>query len=283
MVSRLFRSAFSILALVALVTAAPGMAWAEEDEQLITDTAGDANGIGWHHASDGGGLVRATYNLLQIEFEAIEGTGDAIGLPFMHGVPVEQLNNGPVDMLGASFGTTYDAIPIGMDGIDYRATGIRITIPTTAVPRIPGEDLVFTMRGMLETPSRTASCKLRLVITSHGAGGLTGIADVSDPDELQQTGCPGPADQTVAIDAGLRLLASPPGLEIALPLSALPEAARPFAGEGAIFSQHRLWSTVTSDERTTLTGALDKTAPGDDFYIGLDMPIDEPCTRGCPG
>ncbi len=194
----------------------------------------------------------------------------------------------PADLREVRFQTLYEAIPVGVDGIDYRATGFAIRVRTEAAPRSDAGTLVYSLVGALN------GCNSRFKVFLRGP--LSGSGDPSDRTFrwAQTTGtCPDAVnsdvtipDSTVTIDPGLKELA------ITIPLSSLTDYQRPYFEEGAVLEgltsggyytgPRAVVSSLVRSVNDLLLPVIDDTANMLPFVIGSDMPSDVPCTIGCP-
>ena len=193
----------------------------------------------------------------------------------------------PADLREVFFETPYEAVPVGQDGIDYRATGLRIRLRMEAAPRSDAHTLVYSIVGKFN------ACNGRLKV--HLRGPLSGAGDPADRSLYwaQATGtCPdGTGDvpmpgSTVTVDAASK------ELSITIPLASLSESHRPYfapdaliagIGGGGYYDGIRgVVSGLVRSQTDLLVPGIDDTPNMQDFTIGSDMPSDVPCTIGCP-
>jgi len=226
--------------LILLLTLAP-FASASSSPQVV-DPPGDANGV--------------------------DGLGDTRPVSYDAG-----------DLLSMLWETTYAANPIGEDGVDHEATGLRLTIETLAA--VDSTAATIAVRPGFDMPG----CFSTFEIYLQGQ-----LPDQQDPwdryVEWYQSGasCPdtdglwvhNPA-WTVGLD-GRRLV-------LTLPYASMNAAEREFLGVGRTIERPRgLTSFFFRFEGSTAWFPwIDFAAAGEDFVIGSDVPPDVPCTRGCPG
>lgn len=248
------------LAAVALVAAVVPAAAAETPPH-ITDIAGDANGV------NGQGQ-----NALQ-GFPGPVSTGPA--------------SYSPADLREVGFETLYEAIPVGEDGIDYRATGLAIHIITEATPKSDAHTLVYSLVAGLK------GCNSRFKVFLRGP--LSAAGDPADRTlRWNQIGgsCPdGPGTELTLTGANVVIDAASRELTISIPVASLTTQQKPYFQPGAVLAglegaayYSGLRVVVSSLTRTTsdvLVPVIDETAPGFPFVIGSDMPADVPCTTGC--
>jgi hypothetical protein len=194
----------------------------------------------------------------------------------------------PADLRAVSFETLYEAIPVGEDGIDYRATGFAIRMRTEAAPTSDAGTLVYSVVGGLN------GCNGRFKVFLRGP--LSGSGDPADrsfrwgqttgtcPDAMNSdTAIPG---STVTIDPALKELA------VSIPLSALNEYQRPYFEPGSVLDgltgggyytgPRAVVSSLVRGANDLLLPVIDDTPNMPPFVIGSDMPADVPCTVGCP-
>jgi hypothetical protein len=185
------------------------------------------------------------------------------------------------DLLAVRFETTFVAIPIGEDGIDYQATGIRLHLLTAATPRSLGPTTSYRLTTHL--PPGALGCRLSIGATFRGP-----LSPPSaDPAAFATAHIGGPADGCTVADSGsvdadrsalrLTVAEAPAGLTVEVPQTAFGEDARYHLDEGAVLPAPLAWTEVVS-----FSPRIDATRMGADFVVGSDMPADVPCTKRCP-
>jgi hypothetical protein len=256
-------SARSFTAFAALVAVLGGVG-SQANADLAphgTDIAGDANGVNGQGQKTLTGVPGST------------STGPA--------------SYAPADLREVFFETPFEAVPVGQDGIDYRATGLRIRLSTESTPTSQAHTLVYSVVG------RFNECNGRLKV--HLRGPLSAAGDPADRSLYwsKATGtCPdGTGDvamsgSTVTVDAASKELA------ITIPLASLSEPQRPYfapdaliagIGGGGYYDGIRaVVSGLVRGQTDLLVPGIDDTPNMPDFTIGSDMPSDVPCTIGCP-
>lgn len=186
---------------------------------------------------------------------------------------------GPADIREVSFATTYVAVPVGTNGIDYQATGFRVVFKTEAAPKSDGPTLIYRL------VTTVGDCSSFLQAFLRGASSTP-----NDPAEKaiqwrQLAGaCPdGVITKLMSFPAVVDATAKTLTMEFAY--SKLTAGQQATMGVG---------QTVTANQGSTRTNfgtpAASATAPQidespastDDFVIGSDLPADVPCTIGCP-
>ena len=246
-------------ALLAVVAVLPAdAAGAADPAPLITDAAGDANGLGMYHVP--GGQVRALF-------------GDQLDDdPFMGGVSTAPASVAGSDLLSAGYDTPYQAIPVGGDGIDYRATGLRIHLKTSAQPGSASAATTYTVYAHLVDEFGTVCRTAFAVSLPQGAG--PGTYPVSWRFETQfDSLCPRPGGNYT--DPGWTATVTSTGLTMHIASSGLVEEERYVIAEGVPIARS-LGITMLS------AAQMDRTPFGAIWLIGQDMPPDVPCTTGCP-
>lgn len=243
----------TVLGSTMLLTLAAGSAGADAGFTSITDIAGDAN------LANGQGLASA---------------GEQATAPASYG---------PADVRALIFETTSVAVPVGDDGIDYQATGVKVHFRTEATPMSDGPTLIYRLNANVD------GCDSFLQAFLRGASSTPN--DPADKTiqwrQLVGAACPnGPLASTVT-NAGwtVTIDATAKELVMSFPYSKLSSAQLTYMDEGSILS------ALVANTRTNFgTPAASVTAPqfdesptGEDFEVGSDMPEDVPCTTGCPG
>jgi hypothetical protein len=216
----------------------------------ITDIAGDANLL------NGQGVVAA---------------GEQSTAPASYG---------PADIRAVAFETTFVAVPVGDDGIDYQATGLNIHYRTEATPMSDGPTFIYRLNANVD------GCNSFLQAFLRGASSTPNDpADKSIQWRQLDAGCPDGVltvtntGWTVTIDSTAKELV------MSFPYSKLSANRLAFMDEGSILSG------LVANTRTnfgTPGGSVtapqfDESPTGQDFEVGSDMPEDVPCTLNCPG
>ncbi len=225
----------------------------------VTDQAGDANALTFPYARGGqvGGIERSFF------------PED----PFGPGVQTGPASWGPGDLTSARLETTHEAVPVGEDGVDFRATGIRVRLSTVEQPRSAGPTTVYVLGAMLAE----TGCALFVEVQFIGpASPPSQDPPVSALVQLGNSADTCFADATVR-DPRLTVTPDPTGVTVQIPLAAIPEEHAFGLAEGALIETPQAWS-----EAVSFVPRIDSTLAGRDFRVGEDMPADVPCTIGCP-
>lgn len=223
---------------------------AEDSPVHIIDIANDANGINGQGFSD------------------ITGENPS--------QPNETLSYAPADLRSVRFETAYDAVPVGADGIDYRATGLAIHVTTTDTPGSEGPTLIYRIN------TAVGGCGSFLQAYLRGpAAGPTDAVDKTLQWRQLDAGCPDGAKTltnaawTATVDEATKTLT------MRFPFSSLSPAQLSAMGVGSYLG---VPSAEVRTQLAALTAPLidDTPAALDDFVIGSDVPADVPCTVDCP-
>jgi hypothetical protein len=245
----------------AIVVLGGTVAQGAEPAPHIVDPRGDANALTFPYAP--GGVVGNVQRTLFPD--------DPLG----PGTATEPASLAPADLLSVRFETTFVAIPIGEDGIDYRGTGIRVDLRTTEAPRSLGLTTLYEIATHL--PSGSVGCR-------HNFSAVFPGQDGGNAQPYARAGVGGSADGCWAGEGGsvtlpaatLTVVAQPPGLVIQIAADTVPEDIRPMFEEGGVIQSPVAWTALAS-----IAPRIDGTLRGPDFIIGSDMPADVPCTKGC--
>jgi len=248
------------VAIVAFLALAGTPASAGSAVPLVTDLAGDANGLGLPHIP--GGQVRAIL-------------GDALDQdPFGGGVSTGPASYAPADILSVGYETEYEAIPVGEDGIDYRATALVVRMATAATPASPAGNTAFTVYQHLREEGGGV-CRSSLQITlAEGQGPGTYPVRWSQESQFESF-CA--RESGTYTDPAWTANVSSSGIEMRIPFSTLVGIEDLYVHEGATLAR-----TLGLTRSVSLVPQWDRTPLGADWTIGQDMPADVPCTRGCP-
>jgi hypothetical protein len=239
-----------LAALAAIALAVPAGAEAELTDFDIADIAHDANGING------------------------QGLGNLTGVHPSQ--PHEQANYAPADFRSIRFATDYTETPVGGDGVDYTATGLKIHITTTATPKSDGPTLIYRintavngcgsflqsyLRGPASAPTDTPNATLQW--RQLNAGCPDGVKTVTNPA------------WTTTVDAETKTLT------MTFPFASLSPAQLEGMGVGAYLGQPH--GEVRTQLGTATAPLIDDTPTAlDDFVIGSDVPADVACTVDCP-
>lgn len=243
------------LVVFSLVSALGLVSSASASSPQITDIAGDANGL----------------NAVDQEHDSRPASYD------------------PGDLRYVSMETTYQAIPVGEDGIHYEPTGLAVHLGTTAVPEVPDTSMFGVYRLDATVQGHSLHLDAQVLRDPGEPTRVTGAhIDVSD-------GClnaAGPCTRTskaawtAAIDQQRR--------EVVLhfPFASLEDQEAELLAMGVTLEAPRgemiypyRWTSILvlgATIRVDQTALIDATPRGADFVIGSDIPADVPCTRGCP-
>jgi len=246
-------------AMVAVLALLPAeAAGAADPAPLVTDLAGDANFLGLYHVP--GGQVRAIF-------------GDQLDSdPFNGGVSTAPASYGPGDLTSVRYETPYVAVPVGDDGVDYRATGLRVHLRTAEQPRSPAGTSNYTVYVWLIDEFETM-CRSSLSV-ALGEGQGAGTYPVVWRFETQfDSLCPRPGGGYTSPE--WLATVGPMGITMNIPASGLLEEERFVIAEGAVMRKTLGITSVSAAQ-------LDRTPFGADWKVGQDMPADVPCTTGCP-
>lgn len=238
----------AIVTSVMLLSFASGPAGADAGTPSVTDIANDAN--------------------------LVNGQGFATGIERDTG----EVSYDPADIRAVAFETTFTSVPVGGDGIDYKATGLKIHYRTTATPKSDGPTIIYRLNVAVDGCSSFLQAYLR------GASSLPN--DPADKTiQWRQLAADCPDGVKTVTDAGWTVTIDSAANELVMsfPYSKLSAAQREKLDEGSILS------ALVANTRTNFgTPAASLTAPqidesplGEDFVIGSDMPKDVPCTIGC--
>lgn len=246
-----------MVCIAAVVLAVPAGAGATSPH--ATDVAGDANGIMtpvWN-----GGLIGWL-------IETATQDRDPLG----NGTP-GPVSEDQADLRSLTFATDYVAVPVGDDGIDYRATAFMVHMTTTAPPT--GDPaLGFAVKVFL-VPLEGEVCRAGLY--GH-VGDWTTAPDGSARyvGEVDAWGSQCPPNRDVP-DPRWTTQVDPARSEITIrfPFDSLTGGERRVLGEQALVYGARAYTASSLHQ-------LDATETAEAFEIGSDVPPDVPCTRGCP-
>lgn len=245
--------------LVTVLAVLPGdAAGAADPAPLVTDLAGDANGLGLYHIP--GGLVRAIF-------------GDQLDNdPFGGGVSTAPASFGPSDILSVRYETTHMALPVGDDGIDYRATGLRVHMRTSEQPGSPNASTTSIVYAHLVDEFGT-TCRTSFAVTLP-SGATPGTYPVVWSFETQfDSLCPRPGGGYTHAEWVATMTVS--GITMEIPYSSLPEEERFVIAEEVPILKTLGITRVSAAQ-------IDRTPFGASWTVGQDMPADVPCTAGCP-
>lgn len=177
----------------------------------------------------------------------------------------------PADLLSVTYATTYDAVPVGDDGIDYQATGVQARIVTSEPAASDGPTLIYRLNVDV------GFCGGFLQHYVNGPASAPTDGEGLEFRQFASRGCA--ADATVTNDAWTATV------EDSTLVFSFPYAGMA-AAELKSFAVGRVISTTAAEVRTQLgvatAPAIDLTAAGRSFKIGSDLPADVPCTTGCP-
>lgn len=224
--------------------------------------------------------IEADANLLNTQ-----GFGGLVGPnPLDPGVGTGAASYAPADIRAVRFATDFIAVPVGDDGIDYQATGVRIMILTETAPRSDGPTLIYRLNVNVG-----GGCN------SFFNGFMRGVSSLpGDPAHLQlewrqlDAGCPDgvvtrvmpPATVNAALNA----------IVFTLPYGQLTaaQAATLAEGEALVSPQANTRTNFTWGSQGVLPYSgvtapqIDETVIGEEWIVGSDMPDDVPCTLNCP-
>lgn len=260
---------------IALLMPAAG---ARADGLRVVDIADDAHGLMMPY--DEGGLwgfaTRTGAEVCTFARILVPNDGDCTG----NGVPIPALSRPHADILALGVRTPYVAVPVGEDGIDYRATGLQVIAETAAVPRIPDGEVGFGLYAELAG----ASCRLYLQASVLATGALTGYVDLRD-NAIDSTPCGTLPNRTMLSSEHLELVSAPAGVRVTIPYTLFGPEIQEYLAEGSLFERAWLFSgdsrLLEQPPYVTVTG-LDKAPRALGWVVGEDMPMDVGCTRGCP-
>lgn len=235
----------------------------------VADQAGDANGVNgvWYSPAMLGWIAEFARDTV-----GGDPTGEGVAGPVSYG---------PGDLRHVAFETEHVAVPVGEDGVDYRATALLVRIRTEEPARAPTElepmniEVIAQALAPGQEPGPPddpvgqigwSECRMSFTATV---------------DHLGQAG----ASWHRFENCGDRLFsgtdpawsATVDGTTITLryPLGSFDAAGRTYLAEGGTLLR---WMAASKAD----LNALDATLEGPDFVIGSDMPADVPCTMGCP-
>lgn len=212
----------------------------------------------------------------------VDPAGDANGLG--EAAPDDDrrpLSADPADLRWARLETSYVALPVGEDGIDYVPTGLEMHLGTTAAPRADGPTIEYKLRTRLDECDSQFVSTLRgplALPTDRPDGQVSWIQlDDSCPDGI---GVFTDATWTAEVDQLGREIV------IAIPFDSLTGERAKVLSPGRVLVAPRAASETPAagvvQVGEILPGRVDRTVAGPDFTIGSDVPPDVPCTRDCP-
>lgn len=233
-----------------------GTAGAHPVEGFIKDIEGDANLLNGQQL---------------IEIVAPDPTGE--------GVSTAPLSYGPADLRAIDFKTTYDAIPVGDDGIDYRATGVQVIMKTEQTPKSDGPTLIYRLNVNVD-----GGCNSFLQAFLRGPSSTPNDpADKAIQWRQLDASCPD-AVATKLLTFPAIVSAETAALIMDFQYSKLTQGQRDILDPGSILSAPQ--GGVRTNFSTPAAGAtaplIDRTAVGQEWVVGSDMPADVPCTTNCP-
>ncbi|HEX9892113.1 MAG TPA: hypothetical protein VGB28_08635 [Actinomycetota bacterium] len=251
-----YRSGSFVVALTVLLSTTAGAA--SGPAGTINDQAGDANGVNgvWYSAAMLGYITEEVRNLV---FQG-DPAGEGIVTPGSYG---------PGDLREVRFETEYESVPVGEDGLDHRATALRIVFRTEEPPAAPlgTGRLELEVIAWMQGPA-TKPCRTSFALSVFEDGTVTGpgwyrfedcVGGLATPTDPRWTGTVAGSEVTLRI-----------------PFDAIDEIGALYLQEGGI-----LRGPHASTQLRGLN-TLDVTRVGADVVLGSDMPEDVPCTKGCP-
>lgn len=243
--------------LMALVAALPALGTTNGLPQIV-DQAGDANGINgqWYDYGTVGAAIWFVYD------------GVFGGDPFGEGQRTEG-SYGPGDLRAGRLETMYEAVPVGDDGIDHRATGVRLRIGTEERPEAPDGTRLRLGLFLTQYDPDGTECPTRI---------STRISGADDPGRISwfRDSIGGCSDVDAEREpSGWKAFRDGNEVVFEMPASALSPSGAAFFSEGALFMEPHAFA-----ELEVVT--LDASPAGSHFVVGEDMPADVPCTSGCP-
>lgn len=177
----------------------------------------------------------------------------------------------PADLLSVTYSTTFDALPVGGDGVDYVATGVQARIVTTAPAKSDGPTLIYRLSADV------GSCGGFLQHYQRGPSSAPTDGNGLEFRQFANRGCA--ADATVR-NPGWTVTQDGTALVFTFPYEGMAAAER------NNFAVGKTISTLAAEVRTQLVAAtapaIDIVAAGKGFKIGSDLPQDVPCTTDCP-
>lgn len=227
-----------------------GSAGAHPVAGWVTDMEGDANGINGQHL--------------------LLDTGE--------GVATGPASYGPADLRSVDIKTTYEAIRVGADGLDYRATGLQIILRAEELPRSDGPTLNYRL-----TANAQGDCRSYFQAFVRGPS--------SRPEDP-----PNGTIEWYQLDAscreGVRITSMPFKATVSQELNAvvmeftyaeLSVRQREMLAPGSILlNPQGSVRTIYGTPAATMTApVIDRTIFGPHWEVGSDIPADVPCTTGC--
>jgi hypothetical protein len=191
------------------------------------------------------------------------------------------------DLLTVRMETTYDAIPVGDDGVHHEPTGLAITVGTLAAPGTieDGEGLVYRLDTVIAGCRSYLEAWIYNDVTTARWDQVDGPpAACPDGENQQSPGHGAKPEWTATVDPVTKTVRS------WYPFASLSTRQADYLKVGSSLRTPR-GGTLALREYSTWNGAtgrmgagllLDGTATGPDFVIGSDVPADIPCTKGCP-
>jgi hypothetical protein len=193
----------------------------------------------------------------------------------------------PADLLEVRFRTTYQATPVGDDGIDYVPTGLAIHFDTLAPVKSDGPTVAFTVYADLDGCSGSFRGFVGGPLTNPGDGRAgSAVWSYNDCPEV----VPVLHSSHSAEHERFTALTDPAGeLVVTYPFEAFTAEQRDVLDVGTRLDAPRAYTQTSQGADLVGTFGLwvqavtiDWTDTGAAFVVGEDVPPDVPCTRGCP-
>ncbi|MGH2710536.1 MAG: hypothetical protein ACRDH9_04950, partial [Actinomycetota bacterium] len=224
--------------------------WDRPSERLITDPPGDANGLTGQQPD----TRPASYD--------------------------------PADLRTVTLETTYDAIPVGEDGIDYVPTGLGVRFGTTGTPDAPEGGPIAVYRVDVRLDGHDVYLEGRVIHEWGQPARAVSLIQMTDGCLGGEGQCWSRSRGTATIDPARKELV------VRFPLASLDAEELALLGPGNVLVYPRGGTTLSHGSLFVQAGGrrtqverevrLDLTVTGGDFRIGSDVPPDVPCTVGCP-
>lgn len=191
------------------------------------------------------------------------------------GVSTAPLSYSPADLRAVDFKTTFTSVPVGADGIDYRATGVQVIMKTEQTPKSDGPTLIYRLNVNVD-----GACSSFLQAYLRGpASSPNDPADKAIQWRQLDASCP---------DAVATKLMTFPAI-VSSELSAVVmdfQYSKLTQGQRDILDPGSILSAPQGGVRTLFGVAtaplIDRTVVGEEWVVGSDMPADVPCTTNCP-
>lgn len=187
------------------------------------------------------------------------------------------------DLLSVNFDTSYEAVPVGGNGLDYRPKELVAVFTTTASAAEIASGSQMLFRASADGDDLASRVFIEGVISKSSAGALSTTARLryespqcgNSPDRCWSASKP---EWTAQVSAAQKTLT------LRYPFSSLELRERRQIGVGAILGSPKASTLVPGIESAAQDGflpAVDDTPFGHGFVVGADVPDDVDCTEAC--